>query len=210
MRFAYVGTRRVRFAYVGTCRVRFAYVGMRAVRFAYVGTCRVRFAYVGTRRVRFAYVGTCRVRFAYVGTRRVRFAYVGTCRVRFVVYSPFKRQQPTFPWQIRHCSGAGSMKIRTASFYSRQAALRVRFRCKSECVASCFAFSRLRYTGSALRHSLSTLCVRAHHPFIHRPVSLQFLSLMHAPRKPGSVSLPSFLILLHTCSSPLHVTVLSL
>ena len=44
-----------------------------------------------------------------------------------------KGQQPTSPWQIRHYSGAGSMKIRTAGFYSRQAALRVRFRCKSEC-----------------------------------------------------------------------------
>ena len=127
-----------------------------------------------------------------------------------------KGQQPTSPWQIRHYSSAGSMKIRTAGFYSRQAALRVRFRCKSECKdfrlkeASCFAFSLLRYTGSALLHSLSTLCVRAHHPLISSSC-LPPISFTHAcTTKTRSVHLPSFSILLHTCSSPLHVTVLSL
>ena len=76
--------------------------------------------------------------------------------------------------------------------------------------ASCFAFSLLRYTGSALLHSLSTLCVRAHHPFISSSC-LPPISFTHAcTTKTRSVHLPSFLILLHTCSSPLHVTVLSL
>ena len=125
-------------------------------------------------------------------------------------------QQPTSPWQIRHYSSAGSMKIRTAGFYSRQAALRVRLRCKFECKdfrlkeASCFAFSLLRFTGSALLHSLSTLCVRAHHPLISSSC-LPPISFTHAcTTKTRSVHLPSFLILSHTCSSPLHVTVLSL
>ena len=103
-----------------------------------------------------------------------------------------KGQQPTSPWQIRHYSSAGSMKIRTAGFYSRQAALRVRLRCKFECKdfrlkeASCFAFSLLRYTGSALLHSLSTLCVRAHHPFISSSC-LPPISFTHAcTTKPGA------------------------
>ena len=109
-----------------------------------------------------------------------------------------KGQQPTSPWQIRHYSSAGSMKIRTAGFYSRQAALRVRLRCKFECKdfrlkeASCFDFFTFKIyrerTSPLVKYSLRA-CSSPFHFIVLSPTNF-FHSCMHHETR--SVHLPRF------------------